>query len=345
MAGLARLDTETLLDLKAVAEVAAPARGRPPTSTRRCSPRATASWPASPACPSRSSTRSSSGSAAWPRSCGPPIDDLDQVEGVGDHRAKAIKEGLQPPGRVEHPRPLLLTGSRPDPRARDTTEDDVRITLPGGTPAELARPDSGIEPRPGLVLFPDIMGLRPLFDDHVRPAGRRARLGGVRARAVPRAGGPRRPGPDGRRADAVGRPAAGRRRSPPPTPPAASGSVATGFCMGGMLAFKAAASGRFARAAGFYGMIRLPERMGGRRPGRARRGAGLARALPDDGHRRHRSTPTRRPADVAAAEALGVEVVRYEGADHGFVHDPSRPTHRADDAADAWRRVVAFLSA
>ena len=35
--------------------------------------------------------------------------------------------------------------------------------------------------------------------------------------------------------------------------------------------------------------------------------------------------------------------MRYEGADHGFVHDPSRPAHRADDAADAWSRVLAFL--
>jgi hypothetical protein len=27
------------------------------------------------------------------------------------------------------------------------------------------------------------------------------------------------------------------------------------------------------------------------------------------------------------------------------VHDASRPAHRADDAADAWRQVVAFLEA
>ena len=49
--------------------------------------------------------------------------------------------------------------------------------------------------------------------------------------------------------------------------------------------------------------------------------------------------------DLDALEAAGVEVVRYEGADHGFVHDPSRPAHRPDDAADAWRRVVAHLGA
>ena len=40
----------------------------------------------------------------------------------------------------------------------------------------------------------------------------------------------------------------------------------------------------------------------------------------------------------------GVDVVHYEGADHGFVHDPTRPSHRADDAADAWDRVLTFLA-
>ena len=39
----------------------------------------------------------------------------------------------------------------------------MRITLPSGTPAELVRPAqaSGL----GVVLHPDIGGLRPLFDD------------------------------------------------------------------------------------------------------------------------------------------------------------------------------------
>src|SRR5918911_448064 len=41
----------------------------------------------------------------------------------------------------------------------------MRITLPSGTKAELARPDG--TPTRGLVIEPDIMGLRPLFDDLV----------------------------------------------------------------------------------------------------------------------------------------------------------------------------------
>jgi len=50
------------------------------------------------------------------------------------------------------------------------------------------------------------------------------------------------------------------------------------------------------------------------------------------------------PEDLAELENAGVTVVSYVGADHGFVHDPSRPAHRADDAADAWDRALAFLS-
>ena len=37
------------------------------------------------------------------------------------------------------------------------------------------------------------------------------------------------------------------------------------------------------------------------------------------------------------------EVVVYDGADHGFVHDADRPAHRAADAADAWSRALRFI--
>src|SRR5688572_3621690 len=117
----------------------------------------------------------------------------------------------------------------------------------------------------------------------------------------------------------------------------------TGFCMGGMFAYKAAGTGRFHRAVGFYGMLRVPEHW---------KGADTIEPLDAvvvDG-----ACPTMAivgtvdqwtpPADVDAAEAAGITVVRYEGADHGFVHDPTRPAHRADDAADAMKRAVAFLS-
>jgi carboxymethylenebutenolidase len=50
------------------------------------------------------------------------------------------------------------------------------------------------------------------------------------------------------------------------------------------------------------------------------------------------------PDHVAELQATGAAVVIYEGADHGFVHDPSRPAHRADEAADAWTRALTFLA-
>lgn len=43
----------------------------------------------------------------------------------------------------------------------------MRITLPSGTAAEIAR-TSDAEPTQGLVVIPGIMGMRPLFDDHVQ---------------------------------------------------------------------------------------------------------------------------------------------------------------------------------
>ena len=41
----------------------------------------------------------------------------------------------------------------------------MRITLPSGTTAEIVHHDS---PRMGLVVAPDIFGLRPLYDDMVQ---------------------------------------------------------------------------------------------------------------------------------------------------------------------------------
>ena len=219
----------------------------------------------------------------------------------------------------------------------------MRITLPSGTPAELARPSSGAEPSRGVVLIPDIGGLRPLFYDLAQrladenawavcafelwpgreglPLGEKLAAGGTLADE-------RVLGDAAAAADATGLDAVG----------------VTGFCIGGHFTLKAAGSGRFVAAAAFYGMVRVPDQW---------RSDTLGEPL--DALARPDACPTLLIAgtadpwlpadDVAAAEAAGVEVARYEGADHGFVHDPSRPAHRPDDAADAWRRVVARLSA
>ena len=217
----------------------------------------------------------------------------------------------------------------------------MRTTLPSGTAAEVARSESGA-PVQGLVLMPDIMGLRPLFDDHCARLAHEYDLVVVAPEPFP--GFEDRPldwrmehpgeVPDSRRlddlvaaADATGQETVG----------------ILGFCMGGMYALKAAGTGRFTRAVAFYGMIRVPERW--RRddtiePLDAVRAPGACPVLELVGT----DDPLVPEEDMQALEAAGGQVVRYEGGAHGFVHDPSRPTHRPGDAADAWSRAMAFLN-
>jgi carboxymethylenebutenolidase len=212
----------------------------------------------------------------------------------------------------------------------------MRITLPSGTPAELAR--FGDEPRAGLVVAPDIFGLRPLFDDLCE---RIALDQGYSVVAVEPFLGPDvelRHDTVGQLDDAVvlrdlveGAEATGCERV---------GLI--GFCMGGMYALKAAGLGTFHRIVSFYGMIRVAVRW--QSPGHGqpldelnRPGASPVLSIIGE---RDRYTP---PADVdALAMVPSVTIVRYD-AEHGFVHDANRPSHRPDDAADAWRRCFAFL--
>jgi carboxymethylenebutenolidase len=217
----------------------------------------------------------------------------------------------------------------------------MRITLPSGTPAEIARSESGA-PVQGLVLIPDIMGLRPLFDDHCARLAHQYDLVVVAPEPFPDL--TDRPiewrlqhlgaVPDDRRlrdiidaADATGQETVG----------------ILGFCMGGMYALKAAGTGRFSRAVSFYGMIRVPDvwkNESSVEPLDAVTSAGACPVLELAG-----TADSFVPEDdMQALEAVGGTVVRYDGADHGFVHDPARPAHRADDAADAWRRAMAFLA-
>ena len=217
--------------------------------------------------------------------------------------------------------------------------------LPSGTPAHVGHGDGAER---GLVVIPDIWGLRPLFSDLCDDLAERT---GWSVASFDPFAGVEMPGaddPDGfdRRvgalrglddesllADAV----------------AAAGATGcdrvglVGFCMGGMYALKASSTGRFGRIASFYGMIRVPADWEGPGQGQplehlADRGSTEVMAVVGT---EDEWTP---PGDVAELERAGVEVVRYEGAGHGFVHDPSRPAHRREDAEDAWRRVLAFLA-
>jgi carboxymethylenebutenolidase len=218
----------------------------------------------------------------------------------------------------------------------------MTITLPSGTPAEVVHPADGRASQQGLVIIPDIGGLRPLFVEHAQRIadergwtvsvfelwpGREDLSLGQRLEQAGSLTDERVLGDARAAADACGVDPAG----------------ITGFCMGGMFALKAAGTGRFHRAVSFYGMIRVPEAW-----------QSPAQGEPLDALASPESCPALAvigtadvwtpPADVAALEQAGVSVVRYEGADHGFAHDPDRPAHRPDDAADAWQRALDFLS-
>lgn len=192
----------------------------------------------------------------------------------------------------------------------------------------------------GVVIAPDIMGVRPLFTDM---AARLAAEHGWVVRVV-------EPFPGQEHLSLEE-----RMQTPLDVDRVVGDLVAAaddtgcdrvaviGFCRGGLHAYQAAGSGRFDRAVSFYGMIRVPPQWN---PGRGEPLEVLAtpKACPvlavvggRDGY-----TP---PEDVEALRTLdNVEVVVYPEAEHGFVHDPTRPAHRPDDAADAWRRTAAFLA-
>ena len=216
----------------------------------------------------------------------------------------------------------------------------MRITLPSGTTAELD--DSVTDPVMGVVVTPDIFGLRPLFDDFV---ARLAREWHVAAIAVD--------------------PFPGRDLPPEVEPRFAAMSQVDddvhlrdleeaaavlgcervgliGFCMGGMYCHKSARSDRFARIASFYGMIHVPAGWVGPKQGEPlqmlQRGH-ADRVLAVIGEK-----DPYPPADqVEELRATGVTVVSYPDAEHGFAHDAARPAHRAEDAADAFARAKAWL--
>ena len=218
----------------------------------------------------------------------------------------------------------------------------MRDVLPSGTGVEVVRPDDGAAA--GLVVVPDIMGLRPMFDDLV------ARLSAENGWAVAAF----EPFPGNESLTAQERmgimPSKSDSRWVSDAVAAADllgvepvGIV--GFCMGGMVTMKAAASLRFHRAVPFYGMVRNPaewasdtnldaiDALNGT-PGAAERVLAIMGT----------ADPYVPPEHLDELEKAGATVVRYEGAEHGFVHDPERPAHRPDDAADAWRRAVNWLA-
>jgi carboxymethylenebutenolidase len=237
----------------------------------------------------------------------------------------------------------------PGPRAAST----ARVVLDGrdGTPvpAITARPDDG-DAIGAVVVHPDLGGIRPLFDDLCRrlatygyavccpepfaraPAVvRDADSSDVRMAFLPELDDDEQLGDLAVAADHL----------------ALEPCAVLGFCMGGMQTLKAAATGRFARAVPFYGMIRLPEAWRG---GHLRDALDTASAVCPTLAIFGDADPFTPHDDIEALRRAwrdrpDCEIVVYADAEHGFVHAPDRPAHRANDAADAWDRALAFLAA
>jgi len=218
-------------------------------------------------------------------------------------------------------------------------------------PVVHARPDG--MPVAGVVLHPDIMGLRPLFDDM---ATRLASNGLAVAAIEPFA---RRSESERAASDVATRMGWAADLDDDDVLGDLSGAAdllvvedgvttvgVLGFCMGGLYALKAAATDRFDRAVSFYGMIRVPD--GWQGPGQRsplETAADVCPTLAIFGSV-DAMTP---PADIDALRAAwsgrdDCQIVVVEGADHAFVHDPDRPAHRADDAAELWPRAIAWLA-
>jgi carboxymethylenebutenolidase len=213
-----------------------------------------------------------------------------------------------------------------------------------------ARPDG--MPHRGLVVHPDIMGVRPLFDDLCR---RLATHGFAVCAPEPFARAPVEVRGDADSAARMGHVKELDDELQLGDLEAAADYLVVhddvrevavlGFCMGGMQVLKAAATGRFDKAVAFYGMIRPPEGW-----------VGPKTRLPLDTAAEVCPTlaifggndPFTPAADIEALRAAWAdrpdcEIVVYDDAEHGFVHAPEREAHRPDDAADAWRRVLVFL--
>jgi carboxymethylenebutenolidase len=233
----------------------------------------------------------------------------------------------------------------------DVTVEERTLTVDGyDVPIVHARPDG--MPRAGVVLHPDVGGLRPLFTDMAR----RLATHGLAVCAFE----PFATHPESERVSVEQRLARVKDLDDAQQLEIFSSAAdllvvedniarvsVLGFCMGGHYTFKAAASDRFDAAVAFYGMLRTPADWQG--PGHPIEPLEVAT----------RMCPTLAifgsidnwtpAADIDALRnawqsRTDCEIVIIEGADHGFVHDPERDVHRAEDAAACWSKAIAWMT-
>ena len=198
----------------------------------------------------------------------------------------------------------------------------AKIELSTGTPAEIVHPQTG-RPKAGIVLVPDIMGLRPLFEEHCARLSKEWKVSVCAPELFP---GGDKWGLEQRMKKAKGLSdedkindilAAAQRTG-------CDTVHLVGFCMGGMYALKAAVEDRFTKCVSFYGMIRVPKQWKSKNQGEpldllSDRAAMHVMHICGDNDV---YVPV---SDIEDLKKLGATTVVYKGAEHGFVHDPDRP--------------------
>jgi carboxymethylenebutenolidase len=235
-------------------------------------------------------------------------------------------------------------------RIHDVTVEPRTLIVDGAdVPTIHARPDG--MPRAGLVLHPDIGGLRSLFEDMARLLAThglavcvvepfahidRAKTASLDARMAAAS----------ELDDAVQLADLDAAADLLVVEDDVTRISVLGFCMGGYYTFKAAAGDRFDAAVAFYGMLRTPDgwKGSGHRVAPLDVAEQMCPTLAIFG-----SADTFTPAaDIDALRAAWAnrddcEIVVIEGAEHGFVHAPERPAHRPDDAARLWVRALDWV--
>jgi carboxymethylenebutenolidase len=217
----------------------------------------------------------------------------------------------------------------------------------------LAEPGDG--PQPGVVVIPDVWGL----SDHTRDIAQRLAREGFAALALDVYRKTGRP--------SLSDPAAAlawiRELSDPlvlETVQEGIDALAAragrkvgliGFCMGGQYAWLAACACRgLSAVAPFYGMVRYEPGLDPKKKPRAPLDAVADLSCPALGLYGREDAIIPNP-DVDELEARlaqqrqPFEIVRYAGAGHAFLNDTRPAMYRPEAAADAWRRLLAFLRA
>ena len=237
-------------------------------------------------------------------------------------------------------------------RVYDVTVEHRTVVVDGAEiPVIHARPD-GL-PVAGLVVHPDIMGLRDLFEDMARRLATHglavcavepyARIPADRKGTVEARFGSAADLDDAQQLAALD---------------AAANLLVVeddvtrvsilGFCMGGYYTLKAAATDRFDAAVAFYGMVRTPDAWKGAGtkvdPVDVAADMGPTLAIFGDNDQ---FVPNDEVAALREAwkDRPDCEIIVIAGGEHGFVHDPDRPIHRVDDAAALWARALEWVGA